>query len=424
MIVFNKAVLFFASTKSGTGQVVERGVTMQANQVSERYKYPVSDGELARRLKNVQEQMKADGVDCVLTQTQSGIFDRGIRYFIDQQTGSYSSALLIPAEGKMALLMHGNDCDSAPIPPWGRNVGKVITKPFCQPFAFTDDMAGNVMAAEIAALGARKVGLFCRQCMSLAFGDALRAALPDVEFVDYSVTISRLSAVKSAEEWELIDKSIRAHEQLMAMVPALIRPGKMEFEVRAELEKMALSMGCDTIGNVAVGSAPKGGMSMFVPHFSENRRIQMGDTVTVMVEVAGPGGMFAELARTFCLGEPNQSLLDLYEVAKSAQTAVAAAAKPGATGADLTRVFDEFVTAHGIAPNARFVGHGQGYDMMESPAICGSEDMVLEEDMYFAIHPELVRDGEFSICCDNFRITKEGAVRITRTPQQITMLEF
>ncbi len=397
---------------------------MQANLAGPRYKYPVSDQELRRRLDAVQSAMKNDAVDCVLTQTHSGIFDRGIRYFLDQQTGGYSSALLIPAEGQMVLMMHGNDCDNGPIPDWGRNVEKVITKPYCQPFAFTDDLAGEVMAKEIAARGYRKVGLFCRQCMSLAFGDALRARLPEVEFVDYSEPINRISAVKSEEEWELIEKSIRAHEQLMAAVPALIRPGKMEFEVRAEIEKMALDMGCDTIGNVAVGTAPSGGMSMFVPHFSANRRIEMGDTVTVMVEVAGPGGMFGELARTFCLGEPNQSLLDLYEVAKDAQQAVAAAAKPGVTGAELTEVFDKFVTAHGIAPNARFVGHAQGYDMMESPAICSGEDMVLEEGMYFAIHPELVRDGEFSICCDNFRITKEEAVRITRTPQQITKLEF
>lgn len=398
---------------------------MQKNMVGPRYKYPVSDGELKRRLAAVQKAMQEDGVDCVLTQTHSGIFDKGIRYFIDQQTGGYSSALLIPAHGQMVLLMHGNDCDSAPVPAWGRDlVEKAITKPYCQPFAFTDDMAGMVMAKEIKARNFHKVGLFCRQCMSLAFGDALRASLPEVEFVDYSEPINRISAVKSDEEWELIDKSIRAHEQLIAAVPALIRPGKMEFEVRSAIEKLALDMGCDTIGNVAVGSAPKGEICMFVQHFSANRRIEMGDTVTVMVEVAGPGGMYGELARTFCLGEPSQSLLELYEIAKGAQHAVAAAAKPGVTGADLNRVFDDYVTRYGIAPNARFAGHGQGYDMMESPAICAGDNMVLEEDMYFAIHPELVRGSDFAICCDNFRITKNGAVRITRTPQQITVLEF
>lgn len=397
---------------------------MQKNMVSTRYKYPVSDGELRRRLDAVQAEMRRDGVDCILTQSQSPIFDRGIRYFLDQQTGGYTSALLIPAQGGMVMLTHGPDCDNAPIPVWGRNVEKAITKAYCQPFAFTDDLAGGVMADEIAARGYQKVGLFCRQCMSLAFGDTLRAKLPQVKFVDYSLPVNRISAVKSAEEWELIEKGIRAHEDLMAALPALIRPGKMEFEIRSAIEKMALDMGCDTIGNVAVGSAPKGELCMFVPHFNENRRIEMGDTVTAMVEVAGPGGMFGELARTFCMGAPNQSLVELFEIAKGAQQAVAAAARPGVTGGELCRVFDEYVVPRGIAPNARFVGHGQGYDMMESPAICAGEDMKLEEDMYFAIHPELVRGNDFAICCDNFRITKDGAVRLTRTPQEITVLEF
>ncbi len=397
---------------------------MQMDIAGNRYKYPVSNGELKRRLEEVQWAMVRDGVDCLLTHTHSPIFDRGIRYFIDQQAGGYSTALLIPAKGQMVLLMHGNDCDSLPIPPWGRNVEKIITKPYCQPFPFTDTMAGEVIAKEIKERGFRKVGLFCRQCMSLAFGDALRTSLPEVEFVDFSAAVDRISAVKSTEEWELIIKSIRAHDQLMAAVPALIRPGKMEFEVRSAIEKLALDMGCDTIGNVAVGSAPKGEPCMFLPHFSANRRIELGDTVTAMIEVSGPGGMFGELARTFCLGEPSPSLLELFQIAKGAQAAVAAAAKPGVTGAALAQVYDRFVANYGIAPNARFVGHGQGYDMMESPAICAGEQMVLEEDMFFAIHPELTRDSDFAICCDNFRITKKGAVRLTQTPQQITVLAY
>lgn len=401
---------------------------MQANFVGPRYKYPVSDRELERRLSGIQTMMKADGVDCLITQTQSPIFDRGIRYFVDDQTGGYTSALLIPAEGKMTMLIHGNDCDDAPVPPALRNVEKLINKPYCQPFAFTDDMAGEVMAKEIKVKEFQKVALFCRQCMSMAFGEALKANLPDCTFVDYTVQVEKFMAVKSEEEWRLIDKALLAHSQLMDAVPALIRPGVMEYQVRSEIEKMALNMGCDAIGNVAVGSAPSGGMSMFVPHFKENRRIEEGDTVTVMIEVAGPGGMYCELARTFCLGKPNDSLLELYEIAKGAQHAVAAEAKPGVTGAELTKVFDDYVTRYGIAPNARFVGHGQGLDMMESPAICAEETMELEEGMFFAIHPELVRPNEngvdFATCCDNYRITKDGAVRVTTTPQRINELKF
>lgn len=401
---------------------------MQKSLVDSRYKYPVSDRELERRLCGVQAMMKEDGIDCLITQTQSPIFDRGIRYFIDDQTGTYTSALLIPAEGKMTLLIHGHNSDSAPVTHSLRNVEKLITKAYCQPFAFTDNLAGEVIANEIKAKGFQNIALFCRQCISMAFGEALKASLPSCTFTDYTVRVGKFMAVKSEEEWDLINKSLLIHGQLMDAVPALIRPGFMEYQIRSEIEKMALNLGCDVIGNVSVGSAPSGGMSMFVPHFKENRRIEEGDTVTVMIEVAGPGGMYCELARTFCLGKPNDSLLELYEIARGAQHAVAAAAKPGVTGAALTKVFDEYVTCHGLAANARFVGHGQGLDMMESPAICAEETMDLEEGMFLAIHPELARPNnngvDFATCCDNYRVTKDGAVRLTTTAQQINELKF
>ena len=43
--------------------------------------------------------------------------------------------------------------------------------------------------------------------------------------------------------------------------------------------------------------------------------------------------------------------------------------------------------------------------------------------MFLAIHPELTLHGQFSICCDNFRVTAQGAQRITRTEQKIFELD-
>jgi Xaa-Pro aminopeptidase len=38
-----------------------------------------------------------------------------------------------------------------------------------------------------------------------------------------------------------------------------------------------------------------------------------------MIEVNGPGGMYGELARTWCLGEPDQELLDYWNIALEGQ---------------------------------------------------------------------------------------------------------
>jgi Xaa-Pro aminopeptidase len=389
-----------------------------------RYKYPVSSAELNRRLAAIQEEMKAKGLDCCIAQSQSTIFDSVIRYMIDSVTHPYSSTLLIPAEGEMVLITHGDDNDNAPIPPTLRNVEKLILKPNCQTFASTAGMIGSVLSKELNVRGFKRIGLILIQLISSDTLDFVRENIHGCELVDFSKEFSYIKAVKSPEEWELIDLCISAHDRLMGMVPGLLRPGRMEYEILADLEHASRYIGCDWNGNVAVGATPNGSGVKFNQNFTANRRIEAGDGVTIMLEVSGPGGMYGELARTFCLGEPRQALLNLFEIAKEAQHIVASEAKPGVTGRELNDVFDKYVTERGINKNRRFVGHGQGYDMMEDPTISPYEDMEMRNDMLLAIHPELVHNGQFSICCDNFRITPNGGEILSKTEQKIFVVDI
>lgn len=391
---------------------------------SPRYKYPVSDAELTRRISAVRAAMKKEELDGCIAQSHSAIFDGCIRYMTDMPAHPYGTTLIIPAEGEMILLNHGSDNDNAPVPSSIRNAEKLIMKPYCQPFGCTDGLSAETVVKEIKSRGFKRIGLIMKQLISLDFGEYLKDNLPGGAFIDFTKQFNEIKAVKSEEEHELAGRCVRVHEHLIDTVPSLLRPGRMEYEILADLEHRSRYTACDHIGNIAVGSAPSGKAAVFFQNFAANRRLEPGDTVTVIIEVSGPGGIYGELARTYCLGEPNKSLLDLFEIAKLSQHAVAAAMKPGVTGKYLDKVFNDFTAPHGIPKNGRFVGHGQGYDMMESPTVCPAEDMIIKEDMFFAIHPELFRDGEFSICCDNFRVTKDGAVRVTETKQEIIRVEF
>lgn len=396
---------------------------MERDLTGPRYKCPISDAELERRLSAVQHAMAERGLDCCIAQTQSTIFDGVIRYLTDSVTHAYGTTLLIPAQGKLVMIRHGLDLDPAPVPTTLRNVETLICKPYCQPFGCTDKMLGPVLVRELKARPHRRIGLIFKQLMSADTLLSLQAALPDSRFEDFSSDFSRIKAVKSPEEWQLIQRTLRIHEHLMEQVPSLLRPGRMEYEVLADIERAARYLFCDWLGNVAIGSAPRGGGTPFQQSPVANRRIEAGDGITVMIEVSGPGGLYGELARTFCLGDPHPELVELFHLAKTAQHCVAEAAKPGVTGRELNEIFNACVTSSGIAPNQRFVGHSQGYDMMESPVICPQEDLPLEENMLLAIHPELMKNGQFSICCDNFRVTKGGAERLTQIPQRLFVLD-
>jgi Xaa-Pro aminopeptidase len=68
----------------------------------------------------------------------------------------------------------------------------------------------------------------------------------------------------------------------------------------------------------------------------------------------------------------------------------------------------------------RLCSHGQGYDLVERPAIMPGEKMTLKANMFMAIHPEMIRSKEgYVFNCDNFLITRSGATRLNRTPREI-----
>ncbi len=396
----------------------------ELNLAGDRYKYPVSNEELTRRLKAVQTAMKAAGLECVIAQTQNIIFDSVIRYMTDMPCHPYTTTIMIPSEGLITMINHGFDNDAAVIGKNLRNVGKLVIKPYCEPFECTNSLAGLALSKEINAAGYKKIGVLYKQLMNADLLDTVRENVKDCMIVDFSKEFSSIKAVKSPEEKELIKKCVRAHEDLIDMVPALIRPGRMEYEIIAEISKAAIGMGCEMLGNIAVGSSPNGTGSNFFQNFTANRRIEKGDAVTVMIEVSGPGGIYGELARTFCLGDPDPCFANLYELAKQAQALVAENAKPGISGKELNAVYDRFAKENNLDINKRFVGHSQGYDMMEAPAISPYEDMVLKEDMFFAIHPELMRDGQFTIACDNYLVTADGGQRVTTTPRELVIVEY
>jgi Xaa-Pro aminopeptidase len=138
-----------------------------------------------------------------------------------------------------------------------------------------------------------------------------------------------------------------------------------------------------------------------------------------MIEVNGPGGMYAELARTFCLGEPSPELLKIWEDNVEAQKLTASLLKPGAVPGDILKANNDYMAAKGYIPEGRLFAHGQGYDLVERPAIRTDETMVLKANMNIAVHPRILTDKAYTFCCDNYLITENGGERLHQVPLKI-----
>jgi Xaa-Pro aminopeptidase len=134
-------------------------------------------------------------------------------------------------------------------------------------------------------------------------------------------------------------------------------------------------------------------------HF-QNRVIQKGDTVALLVEDSGPGGMYTELGRTCVVGKASQEIKEEFAFALEARKFNLAMLKPGAPCKDIFAAYNDFMGKNGRPEEKRLHCHGQGYDLVERPLIRNDEPMSIEKDMNIVVHPTYIRGHVLSWVCD------------------------
>ena len=160
---------------------------------------------------------------------------------------------------------------------------------------------------------------------------------------------------------------------------------------------------------IFLGASAKIGLrSPFMGRHLQNKVLESGDHLSLLIEINGPGGMYTEIARTLCLGKASQQLLDGFAAVKAAQDYTLSLIRPGILCRDIAAAHDAYMIAHDMPPEIRLYSHGQGYDMVERPLIRHDEDMAIAEHMNFAVHPGFENDAIFAVICDNYLVEAHG----------------
>jgi Xaa-Pro aminopeptidase len=384
---------------------------------------PISNRELERRWSETRKAMAARGIDCLVMQSHNQWLGGHVRYFTDfPAEHAYPVTILFPADDEMTMVNHGART-AAPVPPGkaDRGIKQKIGLPYFLSLNYTNTMDAETVVSYLRGRGDRRVGVVGKAFMSAAFHEYLKENSAGVELVDATDLIDEIRAVKSPEEIEFIKKAVWIHDAAFACVPAIVRPGKKEYEIRSELQRLLVDMGSEE-QLIIMGSAPPNQVAGHKPVFYQNRTLQPGDQLMLMLEVNGPGGFYAELGRTICLGEPPKVLQDAWLVALEAQRRTAAQLKPGAHPADVFKSHNEFMENHGYPGEKRIYAHGQGYDLVERPAIREEEPMLLKANMNIAVHPLAASSTAYAFCCDNYLVGETGAIRLSQTPLEILIV--
>jgi len=241
-------------------------------------------------------------------------------------------------------------------------------------------------------------------------------ALPADEIVFQAARRKTDSEIANARE------AVRIAELGYRHLLDIARPGISEDELAVELRWHSKSLGaednfvllCAEPHNKAV--APSCG-----------RRLQAGDIIVVEL-TPSYRGQLVQICRTITVGEASETLRQKYALVVTAMHQGIAAARPGRPMADVCRAINDVLEAAGYGefchpPHIRRRGHGLGFGSTEPGDVALDNQMMLEPDMLFMIHPnQYLPETGYLLCGEPVLMTAQGALPLTA--QTATLAEI
>ena len=380
--------------------------------------FPVSEFEA--RVARAQTLMAAEGLGLLLLTTEPEV-----RYFSGFLTQFWQSPtrpwfLLVPRAGKPVAVIPGIGA-AAMERTW---IEDIRTWPSPCP----EDEGLSLLADTIRELGGDRPvigvpsGPETHLRLPLADFETLRASLPDAVFRDDAGIHRRLRMIKSEAE---IDK-IRTACQMVSGVfedwPSWLSAGMSEREIFREFKIACLKAGADDVSYLVGGAGPGGYGDIISP--PSDRRVTDGD-VLILDTGTLHDGYFCDFDRNFAIGTPSGDVRSAYEAAYAATDAALAAARPGATCADLFRVMAQVLEAGGAqVGDVGRLGHGLGMQLTEWPSITASDMTILRPGMVLTLEPGLeYAPGKMMVHEENIVIREEGAELLTRrAPSEVPVV--
>jgi Xaa-Pro aminopeptidase len=392
----------------------------------ERLSTSISDAELERRWTAVRAGMRERGIDYLVMQNSEEYMGGMLRWFTDYTARhQFPMTVIFPADDDMTVI----NCGAAPPapqvfpPPWfARGIKNRLGDVYFGTMPYTAHYDAKLAVDVLKEKPKATIAWVEPTYIPMTFADYLREHLPGVTFVDATEWVDTIKVPKSPEEIGLIQGTCDLQDACIDYLKGVIKPGLHDYEVYAEAHYFLSKNGSER-GLVQVNSGPLGTMVPFdVPRF-QNRIIQKGDQVSVLIEVNGRGGYYAEVMRIFTVGTgPTPQLQSAFDTAVATQKLMVSMMKPGVLARDVFAAASAYLVEQGCVPPARSIGHGQGTPLVERPNFRPDETWALAEGMNIAVHPQAVKPPTWSIVCDNFLIGPDGARKLHHYPQEIIVL--
>jgi Xaa-Pro aminopeptidase len=387
----------------------------------ERVETPISMPELERRWAAVRKEMAARNIDALITQNASDWLGGYVKWFTDVPAhNDYPRNVIFHRDDLMTVVEMGNkdrETNLGGKDPLNPGVGDWISSPSFFSATYTHGYDAELVAKDLKRRGHKTIGWVGRGRLQYDLVRIVEEQVANANFVDATDLVDRIKAIKSEEEIALIRRAAAMQDAQWAKVVNTVKPGMRDGEITALAQYQGELLGSEQ-GLFRCSSAPLGEPAILRGRHYQGRVMQRGDYMTLLIENNGPGGHYAELARTFVFGKASSELREAFAVCVEAQKHTVRNLKPGASPAEIYASHNDYMTSHGAPPELRLFGHSQGYDLVERPLLRSDETIPLAANMNMAVHPGFFTITNFAFICDNFLIKPDGSVEHLHKSEQ------
>ena len=304
-----------------------------------------AEGDVARRLAKLREQLDGLGVDALLvTQAEN-------RRYLSAFTGSAGTLLITPDRAIIAA-------DSRY---WEQAGKQAADFELVQIKTRLEDHLGELFekAGQPKRIGFESTTVIVDQF------SVWSQANGSVEWIATQDAVESMRAVKDESEVAAIRKAAALSDAGFDYVCGILRPGMAEREAAWELEVYLRTHGGEALAfEPVVASGANGAMAH---HRPTDRALQRGEPIVIDFGVK-VDDYCSDLTRTVSLGSAGAKYEEVYEVVRRAQQAAIDGIRAGLTGAQADALARDAIGAAGYADNfGHGLGHGVGLAVHEAP---------------------------------------------------------
>jgi len=371
---------------------------------------PCSDKELERRWEAAANAMKAKDVDYLIAIQRTDYNGCYVKWFTDGPVfWEYTSMIIFSQAKEITTVWHGSPRQKEMPPDYAcRGVVDKASTGHIPSLNYTCIDPAVEIVNKLKNKGRIRVGFVGLAFISVQAYQYLLENLKNAEFVDMTDDIDFLMACKSDEEIEMIRESCKLQDDVLDYLCKWIQPGITEADLFAELKAQCFKRGAEN-GVFILGSGNKNGpVPGYFEHFHSKKVIEKDDAIWLCIECNGPSGMYANISRTLVFGDLTDDMVKAQEIYEKVLMYHLDNVRPGKTPQELLKIHNEYMISIGQPPEDRLLSHGQGYSLVERPAVVPRETMPITPNMNITAHPTVLVGNACMNATENWVVPKDG----------------